>query len=205
MCAGAIHSVNCFPWFGALLVCHISNLVLLGDFLYCSRWPVLNSMSSVLAIENNRENQPILNQIYEILTELQNQGKQLTLCKVPEHIGIKGCKEMDKAAKQAIPGMTTAKLSYTYYYLTCKRARNSKLQRQWENSTRRMKSAYNCCRQYEVKLRMIRIGYSRLTHWHLMSRNEQLPTCRNAACRNQILTIKHCLQDCPQWRDSSKK
>ena len=134
-------------------------------------------LSLMLAI---RENHPILYQIYEILTELQNQGKQLTLCKVPEHIGIKGCKEMDKAAKQAIPGMTTAKLSYTYYYLTCKRARNSKLQRQWENSTRRMKSAYNCCRQYEVKLSRIRIGHTRLTHRYLMSRNEPPPTCRNA-------------------------
>ena len=38
-------------------------------------------LSSMLAIENNRENNPILNQIYDILTELQNQGKQLALCK----------------------------------------------------------------------------------------------------------------------------
>ena len=57
----------------------------------------------MLAIENNKENLPILNQIYDILTELQNQGKQLRLCKVPAHIpahiGIKGNKEADKAAK----------------------------------------------------------------------------------------------------------
>ena len=38
-----------------------------------------------------------------------------------------------------------------------------------------------------------------------MSRNEQPPTFRNAACGDQILTIKHSLQDCPQWRDSRKK
>ena len=63
----------------------------------------------MLAIENNRENYPILNQIYVILKELQNQGKQLTLSKVPKHIGVKGSKEADNAAKQAIdiPGMTT--------------------------------------------------------------------------------------------------
>ena len=38
-----------------------------------------------------------------------------------------------------------------------------------------------------------------------MSRNKQPPTCRNAACGNQILTIKHCLQDYPQWRDRRNK
>ena len=67
----------------------------------------------MLAIEN-RENHPILNQVYHILTELHNQGKQLTLCKVPAHIGIKGNEEADKAAKQAIdmPEMTTTRLPY---------------------------------------------------------------------------------------------
>ena len=37
-----------------------------------------------------------------------------------------------------------------------------------------------------------------------MSRKNQ-PTCRNAACLNQRITIKHYLQDCPQWRDSRRK
>ena len=31
-----------------------------------------DSLSSMLAIEKNRENHPILNQIYDILTELHN-------------------------------------------------------------------------------------------------------------------------------------
>ena len=45
----------------------------------------------------------------------QNQGKQLKLCKVPAHIGVKGNEEADKAAKQAIdiPGMTKTRLPYT--------------------------------------------------------------------------------------------
>ena len=86
----------------------------------------------MLAIENNRENHPILNQVYDILTELHNQGKQFTLCKVPAHTGIKGNEEADKAAKQAIDlqGMTTTRLPYTDYYLTIRRAINSKQQRE---------------------------------------------------------------------------
>ena len=46
------------------------------------RWVIYTELlSPMLAIENNRENHPILNQIYDIQTELHNQGKQLTLCK----------------------------------------------------------------------------------------------------------------------------
>ena len=71
------------------------------------RWVIyIDSISSRIAIKNNKENHPILNQLYDILTELYNQGKQITLCKVSAHIRIK---EVDKAAKQAIdmPRMTT--------------------------------------------------------------------------------------------------
>ena len=69
-----------------------------------------DSLSSMLAIENNRENHPILNQIYDTLAELQNQGKQITIGKVPAHIGVKGNEEANRAAKQAIdiPGILMA-------------------------------------------------------------------------------------------------
>ena len=141
------------------------------------RWVIYtDSLSSMLAIENNKENHPILIQIYDILAELRNQGKQITICKVPAHIGVKGNEKADKAAKQAIdiPGMTTTSLPYTDYYQTIRRARNSEWQREWENNTSKLhyikprieewESAHNSNRQYEVKLSRIRIGHTRLTH-----------------------------------------
>ena len=48
------------------------------------------------------------------------------------------------------------------------------------------------------------IGHTRLTHAHLMSRNEQPPSCRNAACGNQILTIKYLLQDFPNGETAER-
>ena len=67
------------------------------------RWVIYtDSLSSMLAIEISRENNPILNQAYDILAELHNKGKQIILCKVPAHIGIKGNEEADKAEKQTI-------------------------------------------------------------------------------------------------------
>ena len=69
------------------------------------------------SIEYNIENHPILNQIYDILVELQNQGKQNTLCKVPAHTGIKENEELDKAAKQDMIEIPITRLPYTDYYL----------------------------------------------------------------------------------------
>ena len=59
--------------------------------------------------ENNRENHPILNQIYDILGELYNQGKLIN--NVPAHKGIRQNEDADKVAKQAIDmlGITTIK------------------------------------------------------------------------------------------------
>ena len=41
-----------------------------------------------------------------------------------------------------------------------------------------------------MKLSRICIGLTRLTHGYL-TRNHQQPTCPNAACNNQTLTITH--------------
>ena len=83
-------------------------------------------------IEYNKENHPILNQIYDILAEHQAQDKKITMCKVPAHMGIKGNEETDKAAKEVIdvPGVSKTRLPNTDYYLTIRRARNSELQRE---------------------------------------------------------------------------
>ena len=67
----------------------------------------------MLVIENNREIHPILNQIYVILSELQNQGIQLALCKVPTHIGIIGNEEADWAAKEVIDHNNTTFIQTT--------------------------------------------------------------------------------------------
>ena len=89
------------------------------------RWVIyIDWLSSMLTIKNNRENHPILNQIYDKVAELHKLGKQIILCKVSAHIENKGNEEADKAVKQAInmPGMTTTRLPHTDYYPTIRRA-----------------------------------------------------------------------------------
>ena len=38
-----------------------------------------------------------------------------------------------------------------------------------------------------------------------MTKNEQPPKCKIVICGNQRLTVKHCLQDCPQWKEERRK
>ena len=54
-------------------------------------------------------------------------------------------------------------------------------------------------------MRRIRIGHTRLTHGHLMSRNNQQPTSGNVAYGNQRLKIKHCQKDCPIAMEGQQK
>ena len=70
--------------------------------------------------------------IYMKLSELHNKGKQLTLCKVTAHIGVKRNEEADKAEKQAIDmkGITITRLPNTDYHSTIKRVRNSEWQKE---------------------------------------------------------------------------
>ena len=113
-----------------------------------------------------------------------------------------------------MPGMITTRLPYTKYCLTIWRAKNSEWQREWKNSISKLKyvkprkeereSVHSCCRQYEVKLSKLHLGHTRLTHGHLMSRDYQQPACRNTGCGNQTITVKHCLQDCPQMRKETQ-
>ena len=61
------------------------------------RWVIYtDSLNSMLAIENNRENHSISNQIYVILAELHKQGKLIILCKVLTHIEIKKMKRQTR-------------------------------------------------------------------------------------------------------------
>ena len=60
--------------------------------VYIYRFPELYEV-----IEYNKEQNPILNQIYDILADLQ---KQITFWKAPICIGVTGNKEADKIAKK---------------------------------------------------------------------------------------------------------
>ena len=110
------------------------------------------------------------------------------MCKVLAHIAIKGNEEADKAAKQIIvkPGMTTSRyLIHTTTWLEGG-IESSNDKGSVENSTsklhyiksciEKLEFGHNSCRLFEVKLSRLLIGYTRLTHGHLIKKNQQ-PIC----------------------------
>ena len=103
----------------------------------------IDSQSSIQSIECNKKNHSISNQIYDILAELQAPAYI-----VPAYIGIKRNK---KAAKQAIDrsGIITTRLLYTDYYMTIRRARNSKWPNEWENSNSKLHYIKLCFVEWE--------------------------------------------------------
>ena len=54
------------------------------------------------------------------------------------------------------------------------------------------------------QINRVRIEHSRL-NGHLMLENDHHPMCRHTEYRNQKLTIKHCLKECKQKRNSRRK
>ena len=84
-----------------------------------------------------------------------------------------------------MPGMGSTRLLYTEYYLTFRRARKYEWQivvistsklNYIKHSIKEWESSHNICRQYEVKLKIFRIGYTRLTHRHVVSRHKGVLT-----------------------------
>ena len=97
---------------------------------------------------------------------------------------LKEMKKYIKAIKQVInlPRMTRKRLLYSEQYLTIRRTKQSKWQREQENSTNKLhcikiridkwEIAHNSLRQCEIQLSKLHIGHNSLTHEHLMSRKK---------------------------------
>ena len=67
--------------------------------------------------------------------------------------------------------------------------------KKWENSTSILQyikphiEKYNRCRIYEVKLNRLHIGHTRLTHGHLILRNDQQSECKKPEIDNKTLLL----------------
>ena len=138
----------------------------------------------------------------------------MIFCKVPSHTGVVGNEQADQAAKQAteIPGYYTHTIPHQDIYYQIKRNIRNEWQKQWNNTTAKLKiikpmikhwhTTQNDIRKWEVKLTRLRIGHTRLTHGHYMEKRAA-PTC--TYCPNKILTVEHILVECPKIDDMRNK
>ena len=114
----------------------------------------------------------------------------------------------DSNAKAAIqlPGLYTTKINTIDLQKPIKSLSYNLWQAKWNTSTSKLREVRPTVdrwpeerqmkRGHQVKLSRLRVGHTRLTHEHLMTRDPP-PTCEDC---NQLLTVKHIIIYCPKYQ-----
>jgi ribonuclease HI len=165
-----------------------------------------DSKSVIFATQKITSFHPLVKEIQMWLYKISSiYKKSVIFCWVPAHVGIQGNELVDKLAKAAV--LHPNKMN-TIPYSDIKPSLVRCVRRQWQvdwhsqinNKLLKIKphlevwqSAYHKKRAIEVILCRIRIGHTRFTHGHLMSKDEA-PMCER--CQS-ILSIRHIFAECP--------
>jgi len=173
-----------------------------------------DSLSSLAAIRNVNHNSPLISKIYRNLLRLQTEGRIISFCWIPSHVGISGNEEADVEAKNESLSVNVnpCHIPHSDYYADYKRKLNEKFKQHWQslenNKLRKIKqnldywwSAHLKSRRKSVVLCRLRIGHTRLTHGFLMDRSNR-PYCEGCLVP---LTVEHILSECPEYLETRRQ
>ena len=156
------------------------------------------------ALKNKNLEHPIIREIVQILSYLNEVESQVEFCWIPGHIGIKGNEKADNIAKKIIDhNIYDIKLPFSDFKPRICKYVNSLFQTKWNNCLGNKLheindiflpsiTMYSENRKEDRILTRLRIGHSRLTHRHYLV-NEDFPECIPCDCP---MTIKHILIEC---------
>ena len=171
-----------------------------------------DSLSSLQALKQIYSNNPIIQQIHDIIYNTQ---QSFIFIWIPSHIGINGNERADSLAKDSINKPT----HNTYQFIskdlrhTIKHETREKWREYWEaipedtNKLRKImttipiwKNLHQLTRNETIKLTRIRIGHTMATHKFVFERATP-PICN---C-NERLTVEHIFNNCPMYHSSRTK
>jgi len=168
-----------------------------------------DSMSSLQAIASKRIEHPIILDIFIHYNNLLSKNHNLIFCWIPSHTGIKGNSHADQEAKLALnstvkplPIPASDLKPYINQYISSEWQKlwnsfpNNKLYQSHPtiNSISPLPSSFS--RKDQTIINRLRIGHSRLTHLHLITK-ESPPLCSNCSC---LLSIEHILCHCQAYQ-----
>ena len=181
---------------------NIMNSYREGNYIICS-----DSLSSLQSIRQLYCHNPLTQLIQQMTYQLHLLNVSVTFVYVPSHIGILGNETADIAARDAATSPTVETCDiHTQSDLICvlKKSINERWQQKWNNSNAKLKKVKPTInnilplpptRRDQVKISRLRLGHTRLTHGHLLAKENQ-PLCE--FCHENI-TVEHVLIDCPQY------
>ena len=164
-------------------------------------------MSSLQAIQSRNFKNPLVVNIFNLLSTLHGSGHFVHFCWVPGHSGIQGNEKADSAAKSSLTlPITNFNVPFTDLKCFINQYIRSEWQRNWDGATTNKlhefkqqlgewPSSSRLVRREEVILSRLRIGHTYLTNAYLL-KGELQPECVGCQCP---LTIKHVLLHCVEF------
>ena len=160
-----------------------------------------DSQSAIKVLNSSNPSHPIVCSILHNLIDITRDGRTVSFCWVPGHVGIQGNERADEAAKQALTlNITQANTYFKDYFPEHRNTITNHWRQEWNSVTNNIlrsikpvtkvwKSSKQQVRKNEVVLCRLRIGHTRLTHGHYMERQNR-PFCDDCLVAT---TYYHCL------------
>ena len=169
-----------------------------------------DSLSSLQTLKQPNSQNPIGQQILQVIKSINTMDKSVCFMWVPGHVGIAGNEKADELAKSAICKPTQGDIPILSNDMNTiiKTVIHNIWQRQWEetnnNKLKTVKenitewhTSKRLKRKEEVILTRLRIGHTRLTHKFLFEKDPK-PMCTQC---NKELTVEHILVDCKNYQN----
>ena len=163
-----------------------------------------DSLSCLQALLYMKLEHPLIGMAIRKCVFLNIANKDIILCWVPSHVGIRGNEKADSAAKSALDlPHAQVGVPYTDFKLLISQYMFSTWQDDWNGAVANRlhsvkpvlgdwQSSYRRCRRDEVVLCRARIGHTNMTHSYILKKDPP-PQCEHCQC---ILTVRHILVEC---------
>ena len=163
-----------------------------------------DSLSCLQSLQSKNTQHPVILEIIELLTYLNNVNTEVVFSWIPGHVGIHGNEKADRIAKQIIEGpIYEHKIPFTDCKPFIAKYVETLFQTHWNdcfnNKLHEIRDTFSTTiqiysnkRKEDIILTRLRIGHTRLTHKHYLL-NEDFPEC--IAC-DSPMTVKHILIEC---------